>query len=126
MMRRAAYLPLLLALLPLAAAAQDAGAPLTDKQRRGRTLYTQSCQLCHEKASLVVPRLGPALDRDVISGQEAQMRSFIATGTDHMPGFKYQYDARQIDAIVDYLKTLPPPPPEPGKQAGGAGRGADQ
>jgi mono/diheme cytochrome c family protein len=125
MMCWASLLPFLFVAFPQAAGAQAASAPLTDTQRLGRTLYTQSCHLCHEKASLVSSRLGPALDRDVIDGQEAAMRDFIATGTDHMPGFKYQYDTHQIDAIVEYLKTLPPPPPDPGKPAAGAGRGAD-
>jgi mono/diheme cytochrome c family protein len=125
MMRWASIIPVLLALVPQTAAAQAAGARLTDQQRLGRTLYTQSCHLCHEKASLVAPRLGPALYKDLIAGQEAQMRAFIATGTDHMPGFKYQYDPHQIAAIVEYLKTLPQPPAEPSKPAPGGGRNAD-
>ena len=126
MLRRAYCLPFVIALLPQAAAAQSADARLTDTQRLGRTLYTQSCHLCHEKASLVAPRLGPVLDRDVVTGQEAQMRLFIANGTDHMPGFKYQFNAHQIAAIVDYLTTVPAPPPEPGKPAAvGGGRNAD-
>jgi mono/diheme cytochrome c family protein len=37
------------------------------------------------------------------------MHDIIANGTPRMPGFKYHFKPEQIDAIVAYLMTVPPP-----------------
>jgi mono/diheme cytochrome c family protein len=37
------------------------------------------------------------------------MREFIQTGTDRMPGFRYSLQPKQIDAVIQYLKTQSPP-----------------
>jgi hypothetical protein len=37
------------------------------------------------------------------------MREVIANGTPRMPGFKCTSEPASIDAIVQYLKTVPPP-----------------
>jgi mono/diheme cytochrome c family protein len=97
------------ALLPHAAAAQPAAA-LTDTQRLGQRLFTQSCAVCHLKPNLNAGLYGPALYKDLIAGQESAIAELIANGTDHMPGFRYQFQPAQIAAIVDYIKTLPEPP----------------
>jgi mono/diheme cytochrome c family protein len=99
----------LIALWPCAALAQ-AAAPLNDAQRQGELLFTQSCAVCHLKPNLNAGLYGPALYKDLIAGSEKPMADLIAQGTDHMPGFRYTYDARQIAAIVEYLKTVPEPP----------------
>jgi mono/diheme cytochrome c family protein len=116
-MRRAWFLGLI-AFLPHEAAAQ-----LTDTQHLGERLFTQSCAVCHLKPNLNAGLYGPALYKGLIAGSEKPMADLIAQGTDHMPGFRYTYDARQIAAIVEYLKTLPEPPQaEAPKKARGPGQ----
>jgi mono/diheme cytochrome c family protein len=111
----------LVALLPHAAMAQPA-APLDDAQRLGQRLFTQSCAVCHLKPNLNAGLYGPALYKDLIAGQESAMRELIAAGTDHMPGFRYEFQPAQIDAIVAYLKTVPEPP-QTGAPAAASRRG---
>jgi mono/diheme cytochrome c family protein len=36
------------------------------------------------------------------------MRDVIGNGTPRMPGFKYHFAPAEIEAIVAYLKTVPP------------------
>lgn len=97
-----------LALVPQVAAA-DA---LDATQRLGQRLFTQSCAVCHLKPAITAKRYGPALSKDLVSGQEPAMADFIRQGTPHMPGFRYQFTAAEIDAIVQYLKTVPAPADE--------------
>lgn len=98
----------LIALLPHAAAAQPA-APLDDTQLLGQRLFTQSCAVCHLKPNLNAGLYGPALYKDLVAGQEGAMRELIANGTERMPGFRYEFEPAQLDAIVAYLKTIPEP-----------------
>ena len=94
------------------AIAQQAERPLNDKQTMGRTLFAQSCVVCHVKVQLTnVGHYGPVLSGMSLGGQEDLMREFISSGTPNMPGFKYHFRPDQIDAIVAYLKTLPVPAP---------------
>ena len=37
------------------------------------------------------------------------MGEVISNGTPRMPGFKYHFEPAQIEAIVAYLRTIPPP-----------------
>jgi mono/diheme cytochrome c family protein len=117
-MKRSAWnVTLTTALFMLAAAsqnviAQQAEQPLNDKQTTGRTLFAQSCVVCHVKVQLTnVGHYGPVLSRMSLGGQEDLMREFISNGTPNMPGFKYHFRPEQIEAIVAYLKTLPVPAP---------------
>ena len=83
---------------------------LTPQQLQGRNLFNQSCMVCHVKLQITSPtKYGPDLSKNALSGQEAVMREVISNGTPRMPGFKYHFDPAQIEAIVAYLKTLPPP-----------------
>jgi len=84
---------------------------LTDQQRVGLTLFTQSCGVCHAKPQINAQQFGPVLSRDAAGGNEQVMRDTIMNGTPRMPGFKLLFQPAQVDAIVAYLKTLPPPPP---------------
>jgi mono/diheme cytochrome c family protein len=94
------------------AIAQQAEQALNDKQITGRTLFAQSCVVCHVKVQLTnVGHYGPVLSGMSLGGQEDLMREFISSGTPNMPGFKYHFRPDQIDAIVAYLKTLPVPAP---------------
>jgi mono/diheme cytochrome c family protein len=100
-----------LAAWPMAAAIQPAGAAPSpaDQQKLGRQLFTQSCLVCHTRPQITAGLYGPSLSRDSAGGQADVMRGVITNGTPRMPAFKYQFSANQIDAIVQYLKTLSPP-----------------
>ena len=110
-MRRCLWLvPALLAAGLGSAHAQPAGAPaLGEKELLGMRLFNQSCRVCHTKPQATSPQqYGPVLSKSSAGGQDDIMREYISNGTPRMPGFKYSYDPAQIDAIVAYLKTVPP------------------
>ena len=115
-MIRGVGIALLVLALPLGAWAQPAetGTPLNDTQKLGQRLFYQSCVVCHTKPQITSGQYGPVLSKDSLNGQEDVMREFISTGTSRMPGFKFQFEPTQINAIVAYLKTVPAPnPPAP-------------
>jgi mono/diheme cytochrome c family protein len=92
----------------------ETGAPLDDTQKLGQRLFYQSCVVCHTKPQITSGQYGPVLSKDSLSGQADVMREFISNGTSRMPGFKFQFEPGQINAIVAYLKTVPAPnPPAP-------------
>jgi mono/diheme cytochrome c family protein len=88
----------------------DSGVALNDTQKLGQRLFYQSCVVCHTKPQITSGQYGPVLSKDSLNGQEDVMREFISQGTSRMPGFKFQFEPAQINAIVAYLKTLPAPP----------------
>ena len=74
----------------------------------------------------LAPYYAPALSRESLGGQEDVMREVIGNGTPRMPGFKVHFQAADIDAIVAYLKTVPPQgAPAPAPKARGDQRDAD-
>jgi mono/diheme cytochrome c family protein len=96
--------------LALALAATPAFAQSLDaSQQTGQHLFNQSCRVCHAKPQLNSVQYGPVLSKDSASGNAHAMHEVIANGTPRMPGFKYQFKPEQIDAIVAYLMTVPPP-----------------
>jgi mono/diheme cytochrome c family protein len=107
MTKRAAALALLLA-WPLVAAAQSDPSALNEKELAGMRLFNQSCRVCHTKPLLTAGQYGPVLSKESLGGDEAALADFIANGAPRMPGFKTTYSGAQIDAIVAYLKTVPP------------------
>lgn len=97
------------------AADQHAHGPadLNPVQAEGRRLYQQSCGVCHTKPTITSPLFGPQLSKAVVDGDKAaQARKQIADGSPNMPGFKLMYKPEQIDAVVEFLKLIPVPPPE--------------
>ena len=80
---------------------------LRESQMMGLALFNQSCRVCHTKPQLTSTVYGPVLSKDSAGGREDVMRQVISDGTPRMPGFKYHFAPRQIDAIVEYLKTVP-------------------
>lgn len=84
-------------------------ATLNADQAVGRRLYNQHCGVCHTKPTILSPYYGPALSKEIVNGNEDALREFIQNGTDRMPGFQYTLEPRQIDSIVHYLMTVPPP-----------------
>ena len=94
---------------------------LDDKQLLGMRLFNQSCRVCHTKPQMASPLYGPALSQKSLGGQDDVMREVISNGTPRMPGFKHHFEPAQIDAIVAYLKTIPPhrrPLPQPLRASG--------
>jgi mono/diheme cytochrome c family protein len=96
--------------LPIALASAPAvSAELSEVQLRGRALFNQSCRVCHTPPALNAPLYGPALTQDTQRGKDDALTEIIRDGSPRMPGFKYQFSADQIGAIVAYLRTVPVP-----------------
>lgn len=110
---------LFVSLSPVTSLAQTAGAPAPsdDAVAMGRRLFQQNCGVCHTQPTLTNPMYGPVLYRDLVNGNEDAMRNFVARGSSKMPGFRYGLKPSEINAIVDYLKTVPKPAPK-GPQKG--------
>jgi hypothetical protein len=55
-------------------------------------------------------RYGPALYKDIVDGKEGAVREITAKGRPGlMPGFRYGLQPWEIDATIEYLKTVPRP-----------------
>ncbi len=99
-------------IFPLTAGAQQANTdkpPLTDTQKLGQRIFEQRCGICHAPARGAFVMYGPYLYKGLINGSEDAIKEMIRTGTSKMPGFKYGLQPAEIDAIVEYLKTVPKP-----------------
>src|SRR2546421_9075986 len=109
-MKRSAWIiPFVLGLGLQNVSAQQADS-VTDTQTLGRLLFEQSCGVCHTKPTLTSGLFGPALSKDSLGGREDVMRDVISEGTPQMPGFKHHFQRAQIDAIIAYMKSMPPQP----------------
>src|SRR3989442_5577070 len=103
---------ILVSLLPITLPAQTGSstpASPNDTVTLGSRLFEQNCSVCHTQATLTNPMYGPSLYRDLVNGREDAVRDFIGKGSDKMPGFRYGLKASEINAIVEYLKTVPKP-----------------
>ena len=102
---------ILLAIFPLAASAQQANTDksLNDVQKLGHRVFEQRCGICHAPARSGFQMYGPPLYKDLINGSEDAIKEIIRNGSAKMPGFKLGLTATDIDAIVEYLKTVPKP-----------------
>ena len=109
---RSGALVFLLFAFPLAIPAQQdkSGSPVTlnETQILGRRVYQQRCAICHTESTPGARRYGPVLSKELVDGNEDTIRDFIINGSKgKMPGFKYGLEPSEIDAIVEYLKTVP-------------------
>jgi mono/diheme cytochrome c family protein len=77
-------------------------------QREGLRLFSQSCGVCHALIQQRTKQFGPVLSRETLGGDEEAMRDYIGQGTPRMPGFRFNFEPDQINAIVQYIKTIPP------------------
>jgi len=111
-----------LGVYPLAAGAQQVNTekPLNDVQKLGQRVFQQRCSICHAPARPGFQMYGPALYKDLVSGSEDAIKEMIRSGSDKMPGFKLGLQPSEIDAIVEYLKTVPKPQKNTGPATGGA------
>jgi mono/diheme cytochrome c family protein len=87
---------------------------LTDSQREGRRIFQQKCAVCHVPAYPGATTLGPGLPDQLFQGPVSAVRDAITNGlydqSVTMPGWKYTLSSKQIEDIIQYLKTLSQPP----------------
>ena len=113
MMRYCLALLFLLALSAPAAPAQQPSDGLSDQQRLGRQILSQSCGVCHLPPARGARTYGPTLHKGSNGGDDALMRKIIMEGTPRMPAFKYFLRPNEIDAIIAFARTVPTPAPAP-------------
>ena len=87
---------------------QKTAASLTDQQRVGRQVLAQSCAVCHLPSAPDAKTYGPALNKSSLPEDDESVRQTILEGNARMPGFKYFLQPAQIDAIIAYIRTVPP------------------
>ena len=87
--------------------AQQSDGNLTDKQLRGRQVLAQSCGVCHLQPSMGAKTYGPPLNKASVNGNNDIMRTFILEGTPRMPAFKHYLKTADVDAIIDFVRTVP-------------------
>ena len=122
-MRQIGWILLLfLGLFPVCARAQqaDANKPLDATQKLGQRIFQQRCGICHAPARPGFQMYGPFLYKDLVNGSEDAIKEIIRIGSSKMPGFKLGLQPAEIDAIVEYLKTVPKPPKNSEPATGGA------
>ena len=107
-MLRNALIAIALPILASATAAAALDGAAADQIKLGERLANQSCVVCHFSPQITSGPYAPALSKDSLGGKADVMHEVIANGTPRMPGFKYQFKPQQIDAIVAYIKTIPP------------------
>jgi mono/diheme cytochrome c family protein len=110
-----------LGIFPLAVRGQQANTekPLNDVQKLGQRVFQQRCGICHAPARAGFQMYGPFLYKDLVNGSEDAIKEIIRSGSNKMPGFKFGLQASEIDAIVEYLKTVPKPPKNAEPATGG-------
>jgi mono/diheme cytochrome c family protein len=110
-----------LAIFPLSARAQQANSEkLNDAQQLGQRVFQQRCAICHAPARPGFQMYGSALYKDLVIGSEDAIKEIIRSGSNKMPGFKLGLQPSEIDAIVEYLKTVPKPPKNTEPATGGS------
>ena len=111
-----------LGICPLTAHAQQSNTekPLTDTQKLGQRVFQQRCAICHAPARPGFQMYGTALYKDLVNGNEDAIKEMIRSGSGKMPGFKLGLQPSEIDAIVEYLKTVPKPPKNTEPSSGGS------
>jgi mono/diheme cytochrome c family protein len=85
---------------------------LSEQAKRGEGLFLQRCSLCHLPRKLKFgspPVIGPSLSgqfKDAAPDQLKILRGFILRGGPDMPGFQYGLEPKEVDDLIEYLKTL--------------------
>src|ERR1700674_125980 len=110
-----------LGIFPLTARAKQPNTekPLNGVQKLGQRVFQQRCGICYAPARPGFQMYGPALYKDLINGSEDAIKEMIRSGSGKMPGFKLGLQPSEIDAIVEYLKTVPKPPKNSEPATGG-------
>jgi mono/diheme cytochrome c family protein len=85
---------------------------LSEQAKRGEGLFLQRCSLCHLPRKLKFgspPVIGPSLSgqfKDAAPDQLKILRGFILKGGPDMPGFQYGLEPKEVDDLIEYLKTF--------------------
>jgi mono/diheme cytochrome c family protein len=109
-MRQGVLVAALMVALPGGVFAQPSPTSFTATQLEGLRLFSQSCGVCHTQIQQKAKQYGPVLSRETLGGDDELIREYISNGTPRMPGFRYNFEPEQINAIVSYIKTIAPPP----------------
>ena len=114
---------MLLGIFPLTARAQQPSSEkqLNSVQKLGQRVFEQRCGICHAPARPGFQMYGPALYKGLVDGNEDAIKEMIRTGTTKMPGFRFGLEPSDVDAIVEYLKTVPKPTKSAEAPAGSMG-----
>jgi mono/diheme cytochrome c family protein len=112
-----------LGIFPFTARAQqgNSASTLNDAQKLGQRVFQQRCGICHEPARPGFQTYGTVLYKDLVNGNEDAIKEMIRSGSGKMPGFRFGLQPSEIDAIVEYLKTVPKPPKNTGAAGGSMG-----
>jgi mono/diheme cytochrome c family protein len=83
---------------------------LSEDELNGKKLFVQRCALCHDLLGQpATATVGPWVDAETVKSRgEARVREQILKGSRRMPGWQYTLDARQVDQMIAYLKTVSP------------------
>jgi mono/diheme cytochrome c family protein len=80
---------------------------VSEKEIIGKRLFYQRCSFCHLGMPTKYQTYAPVLYRELVTELgEDTVREKISDGSITMPAFKYSLNSRDIDDIVEYLKTL--------------------
>ena len=109
-MRHGVLVAALMVALPGSVFAQPSPTSFTGTQLEGLRLFSQSCGVCHTQIQQKTKQYAPVLSRETLGGDDELIREYISNGTPRMPGFRYNFEPEQINAIVSYIKTIAPQP----------------
>ena len=111
---------IILGIFPLTARAQQTNPTqtLNETQKLGKRVFQQRCGICHDQARPGFIMYGPSLYKDLVNGSEDAIKEMIRSGSSKMPGFRFGLQPAEIDAIVEYLKTVPKPQRNTGPATG--------
>ena len=118
MIKRSAFLLILILTASFAAGPKGEAQKKNDDKKgpdlsKGQAVFKENCAVCHwpDKTE---KRIGPGLkglfQREKLSDgrpvNEDNVRNLILKGGEKMLGFEEKLDAKQLDALIAYLKTL--------------------
>jgi mono/diheme cytochrome c family protein len=93
--------------------AQQSGSKnsLSETEKRGQFLFRQRCDVCHVPgvSGSSTETFGPRLTKEIVLAGEGAARRQIRDGGPLMPGFKYALSTSDIEALIQYLKTVDKP-----------------
>lgn len=114
-MRASLLLALAAITISLASFATERKPPPWEKPlAKGRDLYRENCIVCHDIDKAETKKIGPSMfrlfqnEKLPFSGgtpSEEYVNFKIQLGGDVMPAFTGRLTSRQIDLIVDYIKS---------------------
>jgi len=81
---------------------------LPEEAQIGRAIWLQKCAYCHDGVGQPTYKtMGPWLGAETVQMRgEPAFKAFINGGTMRMPGFSYALDAKQMDDLLAYIKTI--------------------